>query len=219
MKIEIDIFSDPICPWCYIGKKRLEKALAKRPEIDVTIHWRAFQLNPTMPTDGIDRKTYLENKFGGSGGAAQVYGHINNTGIQEGIDFNFDAIERTPNTIKAHRLIRLIQDTSLEMATKFKEALFEAYFLNGQDIGDTNTLLNILDSIDLEPKDYEVFLDGVTYKKEVQEEDATARRLGITGVPFFIVNGQYALSGAQEPAAFDPIFDLALQNTTAEPTE
>ena len=214
MKIEIDIFSDPICPWCYIGKKRLETALSSRPDVEVEIRWRAFQLNPTMPASGMDRKAYLENKFGGPSGANQVYGHIKQTGEAEGIEFNFDDIKRTPNTVQAHRLIRYAQTFSADQALELKNALFESYFLKGEDIGDSDTLCQIAGSIGLDGVDVKTFLESELYRKDIQEEDTTARRLGITGVPFFIVNGQYALSGAQEPSAFDPVFDLALQGTT-----
>ncbi|WP_420547259.1 DsbA family oxidoreductase [Curvivirga sp.] len=211
MKIEIDIFSDPICPWCYIGKKRLEKALANRPDLNIEIRWRAFQLNPSMPELGMDRKTYLENKFGGPGGAAQVYGHIKTTGETEGIDFKFDEIKRTPNTVKAHRLIRFAQSQNAQIAFDLKEELFQAYFMNGKDIGDKETLIEIASAVGMNGTDVTEFLDTEIFKSDIEEEDTTARRLGISGVPFFIVNGQYALSGAQEPSAFEPVFDLALQ--------
>ena len=214
--LEIDIFSDPICPWCFIGKKRLEKAIEARPDVNIDIRWRAFQLNPSMPKEGMDRQTYLEHKFGGPSGAAQVYGHIRDTGLKEGIDFNFEAIRRTPNTVNAHRLVRFAQAFSSQKAFDLVDLLFQAYFYKGRDIGQIEELIRLGEAVGLETENLSNFMLSSRFHSEIEEEDATARRLGISGVPFFIVNGQYALSGAQEPQAFDPIFDLAKQRPTQE---
>lgn len=212
--ITIDVFSDPICPWCYIGKKRLDEALAARPDIPVTVRWRAFQLNPDMPRSGMDRQAYLSAKFGGADRAGEVYGHIRRVGSQVGIDFQFDRIPRTPSTLKAHRLIRYAHRPDIDKANDLVPALFQAYFLDGRDIGDDETLLDIAEGVGMQRADLAAYLATDEDENEVQAEDVYARRLGIGGVPCFIVDGKYALSGAQEPEAFLPILDMALQESS-----
>lgn len=207
--MEIDVFSDPICPWCFIGKKRLNTALAMRPETDVVIRWRAFQLNPEMPTDGMGRRAYLETKFGGQENASRIYGNIAAVGETVGIDFQFDRIETTPNTLKAHRLTRLLQSKNSDDAERFVDRLFEAYFLEGRNIGDPEILADIVRDVGLQAENIPDFLAGNDFEQEIMDEDVMARRIGINGVPCFIIDGQYALSGAQEPEAFMPLFDLA----------
>ena len=137
----IDIVSDAVCPWCYVGKRRLEAALAARPELSVEIHWHAFQLNPGMPEEGMDRESYLTTKFGSAARAASIYNDIEQAGAQEGIAFAFDSIRRTPNTIKAHRLILLAGKHDIQDAVV--ELLFRHYFTQGADIGDTDRLVAI----------------------------------------------------------------------------
>lgn len=214
--ITIDVFSDPICPWCFIGKKRLEDALAARPDVPVSIRWRTFQLNPDMPTEGMDRQSYLSAKFGGPDRAADVYGHIRQVGQQVGIDFQFDAIPRTPSTLAAHRLIRFAQREYPSLADALVQAMFKAYFLDGQDIGEVSTLLVIADGVGMDRGQTETYLQGTEDLDEVKAEDSFARRLGIGGVPCFIIEGKYALSGAQEPEAFLPVLDMAVQEKSAE---
>ena len=204
--MQIDVFSDPICPWCFIGKRRLERALAARPSIPSTINWRAFQLNPAMPAAGMDRGAYLTTKFGSATEADRLYRHIGQVGALEGIEFRFDAITVTPSTIDAHRLIRFAglhdyQDT-------VTENLFSAYFLRGLDIGDRSTLLEIGEDVGLETDLIDRYLSSTEDIEAVRNEDMHARQIGIEGVPCFIVNGRYALSGAQEPEAFFSLFDM-----------
>ena len=140
--MEIDIFSDTICPWCFIGKRRLERALAERPQLDLTLNWRTFQLNPDMPAEGMDRQRYLEVKFGGSDNAKAIYDQVRAAGESEGIDFAFEAMTRTPNTIASHRLIRYAAKAGSENGHQntVVQALFDAYFLRGEDIGDLDVL-------------------------------------------------------------------------------
>lgn len=207
--VTIDVFSDPICPWCFIGKKRMDEALAMRPDIPVSIRWRAFQLNPDMPKEGMDRQAYLSAKFGGADRAGEVYGHIHQVGGQVGIDFQFDRIPRTPSTMKAHRLIRFTQENGGEEVNALIPLLFEAYFLNGQDIGEDAVLLDLAGKAGMDTDAVAAYLDSGKDEDEVQAEDVFARRLGIGGVPCFIINGKYALSGAQEPEAFLPLLDMA----------
>ncbi|WP_259779825.1 DsbA family oxidoreductase [Aestuariispira ectoiniformans] len=213
--MEIDVFSDPICPWCFIGKRRLSKALEMRPDNQVRVKWRAFQLNPEMPHEGMNRAAYLQAKFGGEDNAARVYDNIAAVGKSVGIDFRFDLIQRTPNTLDAHRLIRYFQATNHPDTNAFVTRLFEAYFLEGLDIGDVSTLVQLAGSFDVTKAEVLDLLASDQFRQEVVDEDVLARRIGINGVPCFIVDGQYALSGAQEPEAFMPLFDLAVSGTTA----
>ena len=204
----IEIFSDVICPWCFIGKRRLERALEQRPGLEVSIAWRAFQLNPWMPPEGIGRKAYLEAKFG-SRDASRIYDGIRRVGAAEGIDFRFDRIPRTPNTLNAHRLIRLAATEGCQDAVV--EALFQAYFLEGRDIGDLAVLADIGETAGLDAR---MPLEADAERASVRAEDARARQMGIQGVPCFIIDRSYAVSGAQEPEYFLPVFDL-VQNGKA----
>ncbi len=203
----IDIFSDPICPWCFIGKRRLERALGERDLADrVTMRWRAFQLNPGMPPEGMPRDAYLALKFGGAERAAQLYEMIGRAGAEEGIAFAFDRIARTPNTVNAHRLIR--RATGAERGKDAAEALFRAYFLDGRDIGDLGVLVEIAAECGLDEEATREYLAGVEDRAEILAEHDFAVSLNISGVPCFIVEERYAVVGAQQPEAFMPVFDL-----------
>lgn len=204
--MRIDIFSDVICPWCFIGKRRLEKALALRPQPDVKVHWRAFQLNPGMPEEGMERGAYLAAKFGGPEAAQRIYDTVGAAGRRTGVAFAFDRIRRTPNTVAAHRLIRYADRMGRQDATV--EALFRAYFLDGRLVGEKPVLAEIAGEVGLDPDAVREYLAGSEDTEAVLAEDVYARQLGIGGVPCFIVDGRYALSGAQEPEAFLPVFDL-----------
>jgi predicted DsbA family dithiol-disulfide isomerase len=211
LKLRIDIFSDPVCPWCYIGKRRLEVALGSyhSPIEDVEVTWRTFQLNPNMPPEGIDRTTYLEDKFGGPERASQVYGNIRDVGKSVGLEFNFEAIQRTPNTIKAHRLVRLAHESNVQ--NSFVEQLFHAYFIDGQNIGDDKILIAIASSAGMDGKLVRSILSGTRFKDDVTAEDKEARSMGLSGVPCFILDGKYVLSGAQEPSTLHHVFDVIQQ--------
>lgn len=204
--MRIDIFSDVICPWCFIGKKRLEKALELRPLPDLQIHWRAFQLNPGMPAEGMDRQAYLAAKFGGPESAQRIYDTVGAAGRRSGVAFAFDKITRTPNTVAAHRLVRFAERFGRQDA--MVEALFQAYFLQGRNLSDLDALAEIAAVAGLDRAAVRGYLDSDEDAETVLAEDAYARKLGIGGVPCFIVDGRYALSGAQEPEAFLPVFDL-----------
>jgi predicted DsbA family dithiol-disulfide isomerase len=206
--MRIDIYSDTICPWCYIGKRRLEKALAMRPDVEPEIHWRTFQLNPWMPAAGVAREEYLRSKFGVTD-AQRIYANIREVGMGEGIDFRFDLMQRTPNTVSSHRLIAwALSQPEANAQGALVEQLFQIYFLEGQDIGDNTVLLDAVERAGLNVAAAEAFLPGDHLRDEVVAEDASARRMGIQGVPCFIVDGAYAVSGAQEPEYFMPLFDL-----------
>ncbi|MGF1594878.1 MAG: DsbA family oxidoreductase [Kiloniellaceae bacterium] len=214
--IQIDIFSDTVCPWCLIGKRRLETALSERPDLEVAIRWRTFQLNPMMPRAGMDRQNYLAMKFGGPENARHLYERIRQAGAEDGIDFNFEAIVRTPNTLDSHRLIRWAAGRGRHNETV--EALFQAYFLRGEDIGATAVLSAAAESAGLDPAEARAFLQSGELESEIAEEDRQARNLGIDGVPCFIFNGRHALAGAQPPKVLVQMLDLA-QQEVAEAAE
>ncbi len=204
----IDIVSDAVCPWCYVGKRRLEAALAARPELSVKIHWHAFQLNPGMPEEGMDRESYLTTKFGSAARAASIYNDIEQAGAQEGIAFAFDSIRRTPNTIKAHRLILLAGKHDAQDAVV--ELLFRHYFTQGADIGDTDRLVAIAAEAGIEAGLAGDYLNSSEGIEEVTSEDRQMRHIGVTGVPCFIIDKRFAISGAQSPEVFQRIFDTAI---------
>jgi predicted DsbA family dithiol-disulfide isomerase len=222
--MDIDIFSDTICPWCFIGKRRLERALAERPQPDLTIHWRAFQLNPDMPAGGMDRSQYLELKFGGASNADAIYDQVRAAGETEGIDFAFERMKRTPNTIDSHRLIRHAGQKAQQgqgqqgqgRQDAVVQALFDAYFLRAEDIGDPEVLIAAAAEAGLDAEETRAFLAGDAEAEAVRAEDKSARQAGISGVPCFLFNGQHALAGAHPPEVLHQLFDLANQEDAAE---
>lgn len=193
--VKLDIISDPICPWCFIGKTYLDRALAARPDHPFVIEWHPFQLNPEMPAGGMDRRAYLEHKFGGREGAVKVYGQIAQTAEAAGLEIDFGAIKRTPNTIDAHRLIHWagIEGRQTPVVSK----LFEAYFQQGRDIGDREVLSDIADSVEMDAAVIRKLLDSDADVADIRARDAHSRQMGISGVPTFIVAQQHALPGAQ----------------------
>ncbi|PPR64195.1 MAG: hypothetical protein CFH10_00310 [Alphaproteobacteria bacterium MarineAlpha4_Bin2] len=215
MVISIDVFSDPVCPWCFIGKRRLEEALQARPEIETEIRWHCFQLNPMMPREGMSREDYLALKFGNTDNARKLYTNISGIGEQAGIPFRFDRILIIPNTVNAHRLIRLAGQHGLH--NEIVEQLFIEYFLHGMDIGKTNNLISLASSQGLNASEIEAYLKSSEDFEAIKREDMRARQLGIQGVPFFIIDRQYAISGAQEAEAFYPLFDLLVAEALQSP--
>ena len=211
--MRIDIISDVVCPWCFIGKRRLEKALASRADIEPEITWRPFQLNPDMPAQGMLRADYIASKFGDSGHSKRIHQTIAETGAAVGIDFAFDRIKRSPNTRNAHRLIRYA--TKEGVGGALVERLFRGYFLEGRDLGDLDALATIADESGLGFEEARAFLDSNAERDEIIAEDRNARRLGINAVPCFIFAGQYSISGAQEPEFFYPVFDLVKNGEAA----
>jgi predicted DsbA family dithiol-disulfide isomerase len=209
-RMHLDVFSDTICPWCYVGKRRLERALKARPQRGLKVRWRAFQLNPGMPAEGMDRKAYVEAKFGGTERARAIYDTVRAVGAAESIEFAFDRIKRTPNTLHSHRLIRFAAAHDRQNETL--EALFQAYFVQGRNIGDRAVLSHVAADAGLNQQEAMDYLAADTDLDTVLGEDTMARRAGINGVPCFIFNGRYALSGAQEPEAFFQLFDLARED-------
>lgn len=194
--IRLDIISDPICPWCYIGKARLETALRRDGSKPFDIHWRPFQLNPDMPPEGMDRQTYLEGKFGKTNAAA-FYGQIAEAAMGSGLDVRFDQISRTPNTIDAHRLIRWAHVEGVENAVV--STLFVRYFREGQDISDHAVLCDVAERCAMDPAAVSRLLAGDADRAEVVAEDAQFRAMGVSGVPCFIIDNRFVVNGAQEP--------------------
>lgn len=200
----LDILSDPICPWCYIGKAKFDSALAEFGPLDLDVQWRTYQLNPEMPEGGMDRQTYLDNKFGGRDAARQVYGRIEDAVEAAGLPADFSKIGRTPNTLDAHRLIRWSSSTGKQNAVV--DALFEAYFLNGVDIGDRAALIDIGQKLDMDTDLLNKLFEEDADRTLLLNEDALARQMGVTGVPCFILDETYALVGAQEKATWLDVF-------------
>lgn len=196
--IKLDILSDPICPWCYIGKTNLDRALEAHPDHPFTIEWHPFQLNPDMPAAGMDRREYLETKFGGQENAVAVYAKVEDAARDAGLDINFAGITRTPNTLNAHRLIHW---AGIEERQSFVVAsLFKAYFIEGRDIGDFDILADIADGCGMDAAMTRQLLQGDADAQDIARRDAHSREMGVTGVPTFIVAGKHAVPGCQSPA-------------------
>jgi predicted DsbA family dithiol-disulfide isomerase len=199
----IDVVSDVVCPWCYIGKRRLEAALARLretdPDLPMVVRWHPFQLNPDLPAEGVDRHAYLEAKFGGPERARQVYERVTAAGRSVDIPFAFDAIERQPNTLDAHRLVAWAQSRSEGDPDALVEALFRANFVEGRFVGDREELVRLAQGAGYDPDDARAFLTSDELRDVVADADRRAREMGIGGVPFFIFGGKTAVSGAQMP--------------------
>lgn len=192
--LKIEVYSDVVCPWCYVGKRRLERALTEFGG-DVRVTWRPFQLNPTMPKEGMDRTAYLEAKFGSLDAFRQLEEHVQAAGVSEQITFAFEKIARTPNTFAAHRLIWLGEREGCQDAVV--DALFRGYFEEGADIGSSAVLVQLAAQAGLPGESVERFLRSDEGTAEVKAEESAGHKLGIRGVPYFIVEGTYAISGAQ----------------------
>jgi predicted DsbA family dithiol-disulfide isomerase len=212
--MKIDVYSDTICPWCFIGKRRFERALAERPQPDLALAWRPFQLNPEMPPAGMDRRRYLELKFGGAAGAREVYDQVRQAGRSEDIDFVFEVIERTPNTLNSHRLIRYAGAAGRQ--DQMVQALFDSYFLEARDLGDKEVLVAAAEAAGLDPAEARAYLESDEDAQAVLAEDARARQIGIQGVPTYILNDKYVLSGAHPPEVLFHMFELGRQEDAAE---
>ena len=193
--VKIDIMSDPICPWCYIGKTYLDRALAQRPDIGIELRWHPFQLNPDMPAGGVDRRSYLETKFGGTDGALHAYAPVVQHAENGGIDMALDKIQTTPNTLDAHRLIHWAGIDGLQAPVV--DGLFQAYFVEGRDLGDHEVLADVADAAGMDASVVLRLLASDSDRREIVERDAAARGMGVTSVPTFIVASQHAVPGAQ----------------------
>jgi len=198
--IFIDVVSDVVCPWCYIGKRKLELALARldeAPGLAVTVRWHPFELNPDLPAQGMPRAAYLEAKFGGATRADEVYARVRAVGAEVGIAFAFERIRQQPNTLDAHRLIAWAQQRG--DADALVERLFKAYFIEGRFVGAVDELVTVATDAGLPSDETRAMLISDAYRGAVQAEAREARDSGIGGVPFFIFNGRTAVSGAHDP--------------------
>jgi predicted DsbA family dithiol-disulfide isomerase len=195
--VKLDIMSDPICPWCYIGKAHLDRALAAAPDHPFVIEWHPFQLNPDMPADGMDRRAYLEGKFGGKEGAVKAYAPVVEHAQTAGLKINFEGMQRTPNTLNAHRLIHWAGIEGRQTAAV--SALFKAYFVDTRDIGDVEVLSDIADSIEMDASVVARLLATDEDMQNIRDRDAHSRAMGVNSVPTFIVGGKHAVPGAQPP--------------------
>ncbi len=194
--LQVDVISDVMCPWCYIGKRRLEAAVAASP-VPIELRWRPFQLDGTLPPEGKDRKTYLADKFGSADQARALYKNVEAAGEAESIPFEFDRISVSPNTLDAHRLIRWAGGIGAAMQDAVVESLFRAYFLDGQHIGDRAVLRDIAEQAGMDGELVAELLDKDADSDVVRQEIVQAGQMGVTGVPTFIVGNKYALVGAQ----------------------
>jgi len=191
----LDIFSDPVCPWCYIGKVLLDRALEAHPAHDFVIEWQPFQLNPDLPREGVDRASYLEAKFGGKARAAQVYARIEEAAQAAGLVIDFAAMKRMPNTLDAHRLIHWAGLEGRQAA--MVAALFAAFFRDGRDIGDAATLVELAGAVGMDPAVVARLLASDADRAEIAARDTHARARGVGAVPTYLIANQYVLSGAQ----------------------
>lgn len=201
--VKLDILSDPICPWCYIGKTHLEKALAAIPDHPFVIEWHPFQLNPDMPVGGMDRREYLETKFGGKDGAVRAYAPVVEHAQKAGLNINFEAMSRTPNTLDAHRLIHWAGIEGKQ--TQAVDALFRAYFVDGRDIGNHEVLSDIADSIGMDAAVIQKLLKTDADRDDIAKRDTHSREMGVNSVPTFIVANKHAVPGAQPPELWEQV--------------
>lgn len=208
--VKLDIMSDPICPWCFIGKAHLDKALAAHPNHPFQIEWHPFQLNPDMPAEGMDRRAYLEGKFGGKDAAVRAYAPVVTGAENAGVAIDFEGMKRTPNTLNAHRLIHWAGIEGRQTAAV--SALFKAYFTDTSDIGDIDVLADIADGIEMDASVVRRLLNSDEDMQDIRDRDAHSRSMGINSVPTFIIGGRHAVPGAQPPELWAQVIgDLAAQ--------
>jgi predicted DsbA family dithiol-disulfide isomerase len=206
-RLSVEVVHDLVCPWCYLGVRRLMRTLRRRPDLLFELAWRPFLLNPDMPRSGMSRADYVVRKFGGEERARRLYGSITEIGHAEGLEFRFDRIRATPSSIDAHRLVRWAAGAG--RATEVVEALFAAHFTDGRDIGEIPVLVAVAASCGLSPTATRAFLLSEDELAAVHAENLRAHRLGINGVPCFVVAGRHAIAGAQEPEVIERLLDVA----------
>src|SRR6185295_361998 len=216
--MQIDVISDTVCPWCFIGKRRLMWAMALRPHLAFDVKWRPYRLDPTIPKGGMDRQAYMRTKFGDDPmKIVEMYKQIAAEGAKDGIEFDFAAIKRRPDTLDSHRLIRWAEAAGVQ--DEVVERLFIAYFENGEDIGDVRVLADIADVCGMDGVETAQMLEDGTDLELVAREDQIAREMGVTGVPAMIFGGKLAVSGAREPeilaSVIDRVAEMAAQTTPA----
>jgi predicted DsbA family dithiol-disulfide isomerase len=217
-RITVDVVSDVVCPWCYVGQKRLERAIAAVPEIDVEVRWRPYQLDPTIPAEGKDRRQYMIDKFGSEERIAQAHQRLEVLGAAEGINFDFDAIRIAPNTLDAHRVIRWAGASDSAIQNDLVRHLFKLNFEQGQNIGDPTVLIDAARDAGMDDAVVMTLLPTDADREDVQSEIATASRMGITGVPCFLLESKYAVMGAQEVETLvDALRQVAAEKAGSDP--
>jgi predicted DsbA family dithiol-disulfide isomerase len=207
-RLSIEVVHDLVCPWCYLGLRRLLRTLRRRPDLAFDLTWRPFLLNPDMPRAGMSRTDYVVRKFGGEDRARRLYAAIADIGQREGMPFRFDRIRRTPSSVDAHRLVRW--SVGFGVAAELVEALFSAHFTDGRDIGDVHVLTDIAVACGLDGAAAMAFLLGDAEVDAIHAENLRAHRLGINGVPCFVIGGRHAIAGAQESEVIERLLDIAV---------
>jgi predicted DsbA family dithiol-disulfide isomerase len=215
--LSIDVVSDVVCPWCYLGQRRLDEAIASAPDVEVSVTWRPFQLDPTIPAEGMDRKAYMRAKFGDESRLRDAHMRLEALGRDVGIDYAFGAITVSPNTLDAHRVVRWAGADSAETQKRLVRRLFKLYFEEGANIGDHSVLAEAAREVGMDSAVVESLLTSDADREAVASEAATASRMGITGVPCFLFEGKYAVMGAQEVATLaDAIKQIAAAKARGE---
>ncbi len=210
--LTVEVVHDLVCPWCFLGLRRLQRLLRRRPDLGFEVAWRPFLLNPDMPRVGMPRADYVVRKFGGEDRARRLYSSIAEIGRGEGLMFRFDRIRRTPSSVDAHRLVRFA--AAYGRAAEMVEALFSAHFTDGRDIGDATVLVGVAQACGLDAAGVRRFLYSDAETDAVHAENLRAHRLGINGVPCFVIGGRHAIAGAQEPEVLERLLDVALVEAT-----
>jgi predicted DsbA family dithiol-disulfide isomerase len=204
--MQIEVYADVVCPWCYIGERRLEKALEQRPEVQIERVWRPYQLRPDMPRSGRPWAEFVRTKFGGEARAKAAFAQVTAVGASEGLEFNFDKIASSANTVDAHRLILLGREHGREW--EVAKALFAAYFSQGHNLNDLEDLVKTATEAGLEEEAVRDYLASDANTEEVNASQETAMELGIQGVPFYVIDGRYGISGAQPTEVFLKAIDM-----------
>jgi predicted DsbA family dithiol-disulfide isomerase len=211
-RLSLEVVIDLVCPWCFLGTRRLRRTLRRRPDLLVEITWRAFLLNPDMPRGGMTRGDYVVRKFGGEDRARRLYASIAELGRAEGVAFRFDRIRRTPSSIDAHRVVRFA--AGFGAADSVVDALFSAHFTDGHDIGDPAVLAAVATAAGLDGARVRRLLATEEDVDAIHAENLRAHRIGINGVPCFVVGGRHAIAGAQEPEVIERLLDVAAVEAT-----
>jgi predicted DsbA family dithiol-disulfide isomerase len=214
--MQIDVISDTVCPWCFIGKRRLMRAMAMRPNIAFDVKWRPYRLDPTIPKGGMDRQAYMRAKFGDDPMAiVEMHKQIASEGAKDGIEFDFAAIKRRPDTLDSHRLIRWAEAAGVQ--DEVVERLFIAYFENGEDIGDVRVLADIADLCGMDGVEVAQMLETDADAALVEREDQIAHEMGVTGVPAMIFGGKLAVSGARDAEMLAVVIDRVAAMSAEQP--
>lgn len=213
--MKIDVVFDTVCPWCFLGKRRLERALARRPAVPVEVRYHPFLLNPEMPPGGMDRRLYLEQKFGGPNRARRVLEAVSAAARASGESIDFNAIRRMPNSIDSHRVLRIAVLQGRGNAAL--DAIFRAFFQAGEDIGETDVLCRIAQRVGLDDAAVRTMLDTDAGCSDVRAANARAHTMGISGVPSFVFNDTHAIAGAQDSEVLERLIDLAVETEVRQP--